>query len=181
MPFIASLYLPLDMANMEVAATGVANSELPNIVGKAFYNCFAGIGGTGGTLSLCILLVLFAKSKKNKLMGQMTTLPGVFCINEPVVYGYPMVLNPVMFIPFMLTPIVQILGAYAAIASGLFPRLMGTQITFGFPVCVQGFIAGGWQIALLQLILLAVGVLIYYPFFRISEKMALKEEQEEEK
>lgn len=180
MPFIASLYLPLDMANMEIAATGVANSELPNIVGKAFYNCFAGIGGTGGTLALCILLMLFAKSKKNKLMGQMTTLPGVFCINEPVVYGYPMVLNPIMFVPFMVTPIVQILVAYVAIASGLFPRLMGTQITFGFPVCIQGLIAGGWQIALLQLLLLILGVLIYYPFFRLSEKMALEEEQEGE-
>lgn len=180
MPFIASLYLPLDMANMEAVAAGVANSELPNIVGKAFYNCFAGIGGTGGTLSLCILLVLLSRSKKNKMIGGMTIVPGFFAINEPVVFGYPIVLNPIMAIPFVAVPLVQILIAYAAIASGLFPRMIGTQVSFGFPVGVSGFLCGGWQIALLQLLLVAVGVLIYYPFFKISDQMALKEERASE-
>lgn len=179
-PFILSLYLPLDMQNMEAAAAGIANSELPNIIGKAFYNCFAGIGGTGGTLSLCILLLLLAKSKKNKTIGRMTALPGVFCINEPVIFGYPIILNPVMLIPFVITPLVQTGLAYIAIASGVFPRLLGTQISFGFPIGVGGFIAGGWKIAVLQILLMLVGMVIYYPFFRISDKMALAEESNEQ-
>lgn len=177
--FIQALYLPMDTVNMEAMAAGAANSELPNILGKTFYDLFAGIGGAGGTLSLCIMLVLMAKSKKNKAIGQLAIVPGCFTINEPIVFGYPMILNPIMAIPFISVPIIQILVAYVAIATGLCPRLTGVQVPFGFPVGVNGFIAGGWQIALLQIALVLIGMLIYYPFMKLSDRQALKEEQGE--
>lgn len=177
--FVTALYLPMDTANMEALASGVANSELPNIMGKTFYSLFAGIGGAGGTLSLCILLVLMAKSKKNKAIGNLAIVPGCFTINEPIVFGYPLILNPIMAIPFITVPLLQVIIAYASIAIGLVPRLNGVQVPFGMPVVFNGFIAGGWQVAVLQIVLVVIGILVYYPFFKISEKQALIEEQGE--
>lgn len=78
---ITAVYLPMATANMEAYAAG---KELPNILGNTFYDAFSGIGGAGGTLSLCIILLLFAKSKQNKEMGKLGIVPGLFTINEPV-------------------------------------------------------------------------------------------------
>lgn len=175
-PFIQALYLPMDTANMDALAAG---QDLPNILTKSFYDCFAGIGGAGGTLSLVILMLIMAKSQKNKALAKMAIVPGCFTINEPVVFGYPLILNPIMAIPFIMTPLVQVIVAYLAIASGIFPRLTGVQVPFGFPVGVNGFLAGGWMIALLQIICVAVGVLIWYPFLKISDRQEYKVEMGE--
>ena len=168
--FITALYLPMDTANMDALAAGLSNSELPHILGKTFYGLYAGIGGAGGTLSLLIVILIFAKAKKNKTLGKLAIVPGCFTINEPVVFGYPLILNPIMAIPFIITPLVQILVAYAAIAVGLVPRLTGIQVPFGMPILLNGFMAGGWQHAILQIICIAIGVAIWFPFFKLSDK-----------
>lgn len=165
--FITALYLPLDTMNMEALAAG---TPLPNILGKSFYDLFAGIGGAGGTLSLLILILLISKSQKNKALGKLAILPGFFTINEPVVFGYPLILNPILGIPFILTPLIQCVVAYGAIAIGLVPRLSGVQVAFGIPVFVNGFIAGGWKVAVLQAFLIFVGMVVYFPFFKLSDK-----------
>lgn len=177
--FVTALYLPMDTANMEAVAAGVANADLPNIMGKTFYSLFAGIGGAGGTLSLVILLVIMAKSQKNKALGKLAIVPGCFTINEPIVFGYPMILNPIMVVPFILVPIVQVIIAYLAIASGICPRLNGVQVPFGMPVVVSGFIAGGWKIAALQVVLVVAGIFMYLPFFKLSDRQAVAQEQGE--
>lgn len=165
--FITALYLPLDTMNMEALAAG---APLPNILGKTFYSLFAGIGGAGGTLSLLILILLISKSQKNRALGKLAIVPGVFTINEPVVFGYPLILNPILAIPFILTPLIQCVIAYGAIAIGLVPRLSGVQVAFGLPVFVNGFIAGGWRAAVLQAVLIIIGIFIYLPFFKVSDK-----------
>ncbi|MDU6340450.1 MAG: PTS transporter subunit EIIC [Clostridium sp.] len=174
--FITALYLPMDTANMEAVAAGVANSELPNILGKTFYNLFAGIGGAGGTISLVILLLFVAKSKKNKAMGNLAAIPGCFTINEPVVFGLPLILNPIMVVPFISVPLIQLIIAYFATAAGIVPRLSGVQVPFGMPVLVNGFIAGGWRVSVLQAVLILVGLVIYYPFFKVLDKKDYLEE-----
>lgn len=174
--FIDALYLPMDVANMGAVAAGVANSELPNILGKGFYSLFAGIGGAGGTLALLMIILVVSKSQKHRAIGKLSIVPGMFTINEPVVFGLPLILNPIMAVPFIVTPLVQVLVAYAGIASGLFPRLNGVSAPFGTPIFVNGFILGGWRIALLQLICVAVGILIYLPFFKVLDKKAEQEE-----
>ena len=177
--FITALYLPMDTANMDALAAGVTNSELPNILGKTFYSCFAGIGGAGGTLSLVILMFIMSKSKKNKALANLAIVPGCFTINEPIVFGYPLILNPIMAIPFITVPLIQVIVAYASIAVGICPRLSGVQVPFGMPVVVGGFIAGGWKIAVLQVVLVLIGIAIYYPFFKISDKQAVAQEMGE--
>ncbi|CEN27345.1 MULTISPECIES: PTS sugar transporter subunit IIC [Pseudolactococcus] len=174
--FIVALYLPMDVANLDALKAGTSNGHLPNILGQGFYNLFAGIGGAGGTLSLIIVILLFSKSKETRVIGKLSAIPGLFTINEPVIFGLPLVLNPIMAIPFILTPLVQVLTAYLAIASGIFPRLSGFQAPFGTPIAINGFLSGGWKIAVLQIICIFIGCLIYYPFIKLLDRKNKSEE-----
>jgi cellobiose PTS system EIIC component len=178
--FITALYLPMDVANMDATAAGVANSELPNILGHTFYSLFAGIGGAGGTLSLVLLMLILAKSKQIKTLSKLAVVPGFFTINEPVIFGLPLVLNPIMAIPFITVPLIQVLISYAAIATGIVPKLTGVQVPFGMPVVVNGFIGGGWQIAILQVVLVVIGMVIYFPFLKMLDKKAVADELKSE-
>lgn len=177
--FIAALYLPMDVANMDALKSGATNAELPNILGSSFYNTFAGIGGAGGTLSLIIVILLFSKAKQAKAVANLSAVPGLFTINEPMIFGLPLVLNPIMAIPFILTPLAQVLIAYLGISSGLFPRLSGVQVPFGMPIGINGFLAGGWKITLLQMICVLVGCLVYYPFVKLLDKKMSEDSEEE--
>lgn len=182
--FITALYLPMDVQNMDALAIGTPRSELPNILSKSFYDLFGGIGGAGGTLALIIMILLFAKSKQSRTVANLSLIPGFFTINEPMVFGLPLILNPIMAIPFILTPLLQVSIAYVAIWSGLFPRLSGIQVPFGTPIFLNGFLAGGWQIALLQIICVLAGCILYLPFVKLLDKENLKNEAvaaEEEK
>jgi PTS system cellobiose-specific IIC component len=170
---ITAVYLPMATANMEAYAAG---KELPNILGNTFYNAYSGIGGAGGTLSLCIIILLFAKSKQNKEMGKLGIVPGLFTINEPVVFGYPLIMNPLLAIPFILTPIVQTLVAYFAMASGIVPKLTGVQVPWCLPVIIKPLLSGGWQAAVLQVVCVIVGCLVWYPFFKLSDKQSYQKE-----
>ena len=176
---ISAVYMPMALENMELYAAGTPAGELPHILGNTFYSLYAGIGGAGGTLSLLIVMFLFAKAKQNKELAKLAGIPGIFVINEPIVFGYPLILNPVMAIPFILTPIVQLLIPYFVTAIGLIPPLTGVQVPFGLPVIVNGFMAGGWTAALMQIIDIAVGCLIWFPFFKISDAQMYKEEKGE--
>lgn len=176
---ISAVYMPMALENMELFAAGTPAAELPHILGNTFYSLYAGIGGAGGTLSLLIVMFLFAKSKQNKELAKLAGIPGLFTINEPIVFGYPLIMNPIMAIPFIITPIVQILIPYFATSMGLIPPLTGVQVPFGVPVIVGGFMAGGWTAALMQIIDIAVGCLIWFPFFKISDGQMVKEEQGE--
>ncbi len=174
-----AVYMPMALENMELYAAGTPAGELPHILGNTFYALYAGIGGAGGTLSLLIVMFLFAKAKQNKELAKLAGIPGIFVINEPIVFGYPLILNPVMAIPFILTPIVQLLIPYFVTAIGLIPPLTGVQVPFGLPVIVNGFMAGGWTAALMQIIDIAVGCLLWFPFFKISDAQMYKEEKGE--
>lgn len=176
--FVTALYLPMDIQNMDALASGVSNSELPNILGKSFYNTFAGIGGAGATLSLIIVILIFSKSSQSRAVAKLSGIPGLFTINEPIIFGLPLILNPIMAIPFIISPIIQILIAYIGIYSGIFPRLNGVQAPFGTPVILNGFIAGGWKISILQIICIFAGCLIYIPFVKLLDRENLKKENE---
>lgn len=174
--FVTALYLPMDVANMDALQKGVANSHLPNILGYTFYNIFSGIGGAGGTLSLLIVILIIAKAKQLRTIANLSTIPGLFTINEPVIFGLPMILNPVMLVPFVTVPMIQTVVAYAAIAVGLVPHLNGIQVPFGTPVLLNAFIAGGWKASVLQVVLIAIGCVVYLPFVKLLDRKTLAEE-----
>jgi PTS system cellobiose-specific IIC component len=173
--FITALYLPMDIENL---AAYTAGTEIPHILTQQFYNLFFGIGGAGGTLGLCLLMVFAAKSQKLKMLGKLSIIPGCFTINEPIVFGLPMMFNPIMAIPFIGVPILQILIAYMFMSIGLVPRVAGLQLPFGLPVLAGAFMQGGWRMAALQIFLIVVSIVIYFPFFKKLDKQSLLEEQQ---
>ncbi len=131
-----------------------AGQPLPNIISQQFQDLFATFGGCGSTLSLLIAMLLFCHSKRIKELGKLAFIPGVFGINEPLVFGLPIVLNPMILIPFMLVPTINIVISYFCMSIGLVPLCTGVAIPWTMPVVLSGFLATGWQGAVLQLLLL---------------------------
>ena len=156
--------------------TSVAAQPLPNIISQQFQDLFATFGGCGSTLSLLIAMLLFCHSKRIKELGKLAFIPGVFGINEPLVFGLPIVLNPMILIPFMLVPTINIVISYFCMSIGLVPLCTGVAIPWTMPVVLSGFLATGWQGAVLQLLLLILGVFIYMPFIKMMDKQYLEDE-----
>lgn len=170
---LTAIYLPMDLQNLQAFSAG---QPLPNMLGKQFYSLYAGIGGAGGTLGLVLLMLFMAKSEKLKTLGKLTIIPGLFTINEPVVFGIPLIYNPIMAIPFICVPLIQLTIAYVAEVIGIVPPPAGVQVPFGMPMFVGGIMQGSWRIAALQFVLIALSVVIYYPFFKKLDRQSLEEE-----
>lgn len=137
------------------------------------------IGGPGCLFGLTVDMAIFAKSDRYKTFGKISFVPGMFNIIEPIVFGFPIVLNPIMFIPFVFTPIVFMIVGYFLMTSGLvgIPALMLSVMTIPGPIA--GFILGGGiGLGIMIVVMCALSCLIYYPFFKICDHKALKEEQE---
>jgi len=135
-----------------------AGQPLPNIISQQFQD------------------LLFCHSKRIKELGKLAFIPGVFGINEPLVFGLPIVLNPMILIPFMLVPTINIVISYFCMSIGLVPLCTGVAIPWTMPVVLSGFLATGWQGAVLQLLLLILGVFIYMPFIKMMDKQYLEDE-----
>lgn len=147
-----------------------------HIICQQFQDLFATFGGAGSTLSLVIAMLLFCKSKRIKNLGKMSLVPGVFGINEPILFGLPIVLNPAMLVPFILVPTINIVISYFAMAMNFVPICSGVNIPWTTPLVISGFLATNWVGAILQALLLVLGVFIYMPFIKILDKQYLQEE-----
>ncbi|KRN64283.1 PTS cellobiose transporter subunit IIC [Carnobacterium maltaromaticum] len=160
------------------AAAFSAHEALPHIVNYQFYSNFIKVGGAGGTLGLAILCVFVAKSAQFKTLGKLAIAPGIFNINEPLIFGIPIVLNPVMMIPFIITPVVLVIVAYFAMATGLVDFTNGTNLPWTTPPIVSGFLLNGWRGALLQVVQIGLSMAIYFPFFKLEDNKAYQLELE---
>jgi PTS system cellobiose-specific IIC component len=174
---VGAVYNPilqtLTAENLEFFKTGVGQGH---IINQQFQDLFATFGGCGSTLSLLIAMLLFCKSKRIKELGKLALIPGIFGINEPIVFGLPIVLNPIMLVPFMLVPTLNIVISYIAMQTGLIPICNGVNIPWTTPIIISGFLATNVIGALLQAVLLVLGVFIYMPFIKIMDKQYLIEE-----
>lgn len=173
MPIISMMYMPALLDNLSAYQTG---GTLPNIITYATWMNFASIGGAGGTLGLCILMTFFSKSARYKTLGKLAIVPGLCNINEPITFGFPMVLNTTMLIPLIITPVITFLISYAVMSLGLIPFTNGVAPALGTPVVLVGLVCVGWQGAVLQVVLIAIQVVIYAPFFKIVDTQAYREE-----
>ena len=178
MNVVSSVAYPFWMTQLAAnAKAAVAGEALPGIVTEPFFHMFVHIGGSGITWPL-VIMFLMSKSQQLKNIGKTSLIPAVFNINEPVIFGAPLVLNPIMFIPFILAPAVTTTITYIAFATNFVPRTI-IQPPFTVPVFLGGIIStGSWRGALLQLINLIVAAIIYYPFFKTYEKQLVKNEME---
>lgn len=180
---IGSLARPLWLQLLDVNTAAAAVGSAPTaIAAEPFFQWFIWIGGSGCTIGLAILLAFRSKSKYASSLGKTCFIPSLFNINEPVIFGTPIVLNPILIIPFILVPIVCAVIAWVATTLHLVGHVVITA-PWTLPGPVGAYIAtgGDFRAAILNVILIAVSVIIYYPFFKIYDNNLLKEEMSTEK
>lgn len=151
------------------------HTELVNIVTKQFKEVFLQIGGSGSTLPLVFLLVT-SKSKQLRTLGLLALPAGLFNINEPIIFGLPIVLAPTLFIPWILTTPILAGVTYFSMWSGLVPYTSGVAIPWTTPTIISGALVSGPRGAILQVVLIIISLIIYYPFFKMIEKQKIREE-----
>jgi PTS system cellobiose-specific IIC component len=174
---VFATFIPITMAaSAENLAALASGQSLPNIITGSF-SVLCQPGGIGGTLGLAFMLAFGGRSKRLRTLGRISMIPAIFGINEPLVFGIPILLNPLLFIPYILSPIVCTSLSYFTYALGIVPRLTGTEVNWTMPQIVSGFLAQGWQTAVLQIVIIAVSTLIWFPFFKMVDKQISIEEE----
>ncbi len=171
---IMPIYLAAYATNAELAAAGE-----PLVFNPVFlYGCVSWLGGAGNTLPLCVM-GLKSKSKQISAVAKASLVPGLFNINEPVIFGFPIMYNPVLLIPFVLNSLVVMAFMYIAYKFNLMglPHIL---IMTTLPIGLQQFMASlDWRNIVFCFLMFPVVFLIYYPFFKIYEKQCLAREAAE--
>ncbi|MBN4908989.1 PTS sugar transporter subunit IIC [Staphylococcus sp. EG-SA-13] len=164
------------------AEAHAAGEPLPHIAPETFFQWFVWIGGAGATLGLVICILLFAKSQFLKKFGKAVSIPSLFNINEPVIFGLPIVLNPIMVIPFIIIPLVLTVITYLATLFGLV-NATSVMAPWTLPAPIGAYLAtgGDWRAIVLVLFNIAVSVVIYFPFFKMYDRKMVLEESGESK
>lgn len=111
-----------------------------------------------------------------KEIGKLGVIPSFFNVNEPVLFGTPVVLNPLLAVPFMLMPVISGTIEYFAMYFGLCPLYSGVVVPWTCPPIISGFLIGGWRTALLQLLILVLSFFVYLPFIRAIDKQYIEQE-----
>lgn len=175
---LTSWFIPLltsaSAANLEAYAAGM---EATYIVDRAVFD-MTQIGGIGSTLAIAVMLALFAKSKRLKQVGRVAVVPQLFNINEPVLFGMPILLNPVCFIPYILGTFVSTTGTYIAVATGFIGHSNGTQVSWCIPTYISTALTNTTPLrAVIFLVAMTVVIgLIWYPFMKIMDRQYCAEE-----
>ncbi|MEO7020083.1 MAG: PTS transporter subunit EIIC [Ktedonobacteraceae bacterium] len=175
MNVVMAIALPFWLST--IAANAAHPSIAHGIVTEPFFHIFTHLGGSGATWPL-VIYMLRSRSSQLRTVGKVALGPAIFNINEPVTFGVPMALNPLMMIPFILVPVIIVTVNYLAFALGLVHVPVVMQ-PFTVPVGISGFIATGGDIrgSLLQAINLAISALLYYPFFKAWERILVTREE----
>lgn len=176
---IGSLARPIWLQLLETNTTAVAAGTAPTtIASEPFFQWFVWIGGSGCTIGLAILLAFASKAKFSRALGKTAILPCCFNINEPIIFGTPIVLNPTLIIPFILTPMICATIAWMATAAGMVDKVIFTA-PWTLPAPIGAYLAtgGDWRAAVLAVILIILSVVIYYPFFKMYDKQQLVQEK----
>ena len=173
-PAISAALVANMSANLTAYQAGEQATHVLSLSSQYFVVC---LGGTGATLVICFMFAFLAKSKEMKAIGRASMIPTLFNVNEPFLFGAPMVLNPIFFVPFVFAPICNIW------ALKIFVDLIGMDgFLYTLPWTVPGpvgIIMGlGFQpLAFVFLAaVLAIDFLVYYPFFKVYDREKCEEE-----
>ncbi|EGU35563.1 EAL domain-containing protein [Vibrio scophthalmi] len=145
--------------------------QLP-ILTSNFYDIYAAMGGSGNTISLVLCMLFFTQNRGYRALAAATLVLSIFNINEPILFGLPVIFNPLLIVPFLLAPIAGLVLAYTATALGLVSPVE-TFVSWMTPALLSGYNATGNDPAavILQLVIIMVCTLIYYPFFKQMDKV----------
>lgn len=174
---VRPMWLMMLDANMAAMADGTPLTQLPYVAPEQFYQWFVTMGGAGVTLVLVFLLFTF-RAKYLRDMAKLTFVPGLFNINEPLIFGMPLMMNPVFTIPFVLNPIILTIVSYSAVRLGLVNGFVA-NVPWTLPAPIGAYMATGndWRAIILVLVNLFIAGLIYYPFVKMYDKQMLEEEK----
>ncbi len=142
-----------------------------------FLDNYVNMTGAGVTIGLVVYMLLLAKSTQFKTLGRLGGAPAVFNINEPITFGTPIVMNPLLAVPFFLTPLINSTLLYFGMATGLLPLFGGVMAPWTTPPIVSGFIIGGWRHAVFQVLCLGIAIAVYFLFARAADALAYRDEQ----
>ncbi|WP_413111587.1 PTS sugar transporter subunit IIC [Thaumasiovibrio sp. DFM-14] len=177
---VTGILYPIFMINLglnqEALATG---AELPKIFVNPLLDFFIFVGGAGGTWGF-VVLMMRSKAAHLRTIGKMSIIPGTFNINEPVIFGTPIVMNVNYFIPWMLSPIVNTCIVWLAFKTEIVSKIVALP-PWTMPAPIGAIIATNSSTAAFVVALcVLVSVVIYYPFFKMHENQLLAEQQGEE-
>jgi cellobiose PTS system EIIC component len=181
MPIFEPLWLVANQDNVTAVAQGLA--KLPHVVTTTFYENGIWMGGSGATLPVVVYMLLFARSKLLKQIGRLGIAPGLFNINEPVTFGLPVVLNPFLIIPFIISPLVVLVIQYVGTVLGIFPYCTGALIPWTTPYFISGFLMTGGKFMglVMNIVCFAAAFFVWLPFIKIwDEKNYALEKADEE-
>jgi len=172
------IWRSLSLENLQAYQAGA--KHLPHIVNKQFMDTFTvGMGGTGMTLAVVLAIFIFGKSKQLKELSKLAGPAGIFNVNEPVIFGLPIVLNPMILVPWVIAPLIVTAFTYFVMSIGLVPIPIGVDVPWTVPIFFGGMLAtnslaGG----ILQLVNLAIVLVIWSPFVIIMDRQYKKAEKE---
>ena len=170
------IFRPLLYAN---TAAYTAHHDIPYVMNLTMIQMFAEFGGSGVTIGLVIAILIFSKREDNRTIAGISIVPGLFNINETMTFGIPLVLNPILDIPFIFAPVVTVIIGYILVSSGFCPKIV-LEVPWTMPPVLFGFVATGGNLmgAVAQLVVLAVSVVVYTPFLIAYEKFQAKQAAE---
>ncbi|MGO2099981.1 PTS sugar transporter subunit IIC [Vagococcus salmoninarum] len=159
--------------NAEAFLDGASANNMPNIFTEQFLQWYVWIGGAGMTLAL-VILMMFSKSESLRSLGRLSFLPGLFNINEPVIFGAPIVMNPILGIPFIIAPLVTTTLSYFLTVSNIVP-MMVNRMPFTIPSPIAAWMSTDYSLRAGGLVIVnfLISLAIYYPFFKAFEKQQL--------
>lgn len=152
-----------------------AGKEIPNIITMPFWDMYMSMGGSGVTIGLLIAILLVSKRDDMREITKLSLAPGIFNINEPVIFGMPIMLNPILAIPFIATPLITGTIGYVATSLGFAAKAV-VMVPWPMPPIVNAYLATAGDIGAVvtQIICIIVSILIYLPFVKVSNKAAIK-------
>lgn len=157
----------------------IHHQPVPHITAEGFYTFFICAGGSGATMGL-VLAMIFSRSRYYRSLGRMSFAPAIFCINEPVIFGVPMVFNPLMMLPLIITPLVLCTCSYLLMDLNIIGRPV-FQIPWTMPPILNAYFAtaGNIPAAIWSGFMVVISTIIYYPFFKMMERTQLQKEAQD--
>lgn len=166
-PVSQQLFLTATHTNTALVSAGLAPTE---VITKEFLDNFVFLGGAGCTLGLLIALFLTGRNSNSNGLAKYSVAPGLFNMNELLVYGLPIIFNPYYLIPFLFTPVILCISSYIAFSTGLV-ALTTQQVVWTTPIFLSGYVStGSFSGVILQLFNLCLAAALYLPFIRLYEK-----------
>lgn len=164
------------LANADAVISG---QQIPHVFTSGFRMFFVTIGGCGAAVGLVIAIMICAKSVHLKTVGKMGFIPSLFNISEPIIFGTPIVMNPLMALPVLIAPIVNAIIAYSAVTLNIIGKTY-VVVPFTTPGPIGAFLTTmDWKAVVLWFLIVAIDVVIYFPFVKIYDKTLLEKEQVE--